>query len=71
MDIKDLRAKNNNELIKDLAALQEQVREVRFKLGSQEVKNVNISAGFRKDIARIKTILTERQVEAATSPSAK
>lgn len=61
MDIKELRAKNENELIKDLAALQEQVREVRFKLGSQEVKNVKVSVGLRKDIARIKTILTERQ----------
>ncbi len=69
MNIKDLRAKNDAELVKEIQALQEQTRELRFKLHSQEVKNVKAVAVVRKDIARIQTILSER--ESAASKEAK
>ena len=60
MKIKELRLKNDNELKRDLAALREKTRELRFKALSQEVKNVREVRGIRKDIARILTLLKER-----------
>ncbi|MDB4939983.1 MAG: Ribosomal protein [Candidatus Doudnabacteria bacterium] len=61
MKIKELRLKKDAELHKDLAALQEKSRELRFKMFSQEVKNVKEVSGIRKTIARIKTLLGERK----------
>jgi large subunit ribosomal protein L29 len=64
MKIKELRLKKDAELHTDLAALQEKTRELRFKMFSQEVKNVKESSAIRKTIARIKTLLTERKDQA-------
>jgi large subunit ribosomal protein L29 len=61
MNIKELRAKKDAELQKDLAALQEKSRELRFKMFSQEVKNVKEVSAVRKTIAKINTILAERK----------
>ena len=61
MKIKELRLKKDAELHKDLAALQEKTRELRFRMFSQEVKNVKESSAVKKTIARIKTLLTERK----------
>ncbi len=61
MDIKEIRAKKDAELQKDLAALQEKGRELRFKMHSQEVKNVKEFSGIRKTIARIHLVLGERK----------
>ncbi|GAC1412173.1 MAG: hypothetical protein NVSMB66_0510 [Candidatus Doudnabacteria bacterium] len=61
MDIKELRLKKDAELHRDLAALQEKTRELRFKMFSQEVKNVKEISGIKKTIARIMTLLSERK----------
>lgn len=61
MDIKELRAKGDAELQKDIAALREKTRELRFKTLSQEIKNVKEVSGIRKTIARMMTILSERK----------
>ena len=60
MKAKEIRLKADGELGKDLAAMQEQVRELRFKMHSQEVKNPKQVSKARKDIARILTIIKER-----------
>lgn len=61
MTIKELRAKNRNELARTLASLREQVRDMNFKIYSKEVKNNHQLRVIRKDIARILTILNEKQ----------
>ena len=60
MDIKELKVKNDEELRKDLSALQEQSREMRFKLNSGELKNHSELSKVKKTIARILTVLTQR-----------
>ncbi len=62
MQAKDLRDKNNEEL---LALLEERKRELinfRLKLVTGVVDNVRAGRLARKDIARIKTILKEREL---------
>jgi large subunit ribosomal protein L29 len=60
MNIKELRAQNQNELVRTLATLREQVRDLRFKIHSKEVKNSHQLKVVRQDIARILTILNEK-----------
>jgi ribosomal protein L29 len=59
MKIKELRAQNNNQLIKQLATLREQERDLRFKIHSKEVKNSHQLKATRQVIARILTILKQ------------
>lgn len=59
MKIKEIRSMNKNELIKNLATMREQVRDLRFKIHSKEVKNSHQLKSVRRDIARILTLLNE------------
>ncbi len=59
MDIKEIRARAEGELQKDLAALREKIRELKFKANFQEVKNTKEIASLRRDIARILTVLRQ------------
>ncbi|HEX5429619.1 MAG TPA: 50S ribosomal protein L29 [Patescibacteria group bacterium] len=59
MKMKELRARNQNELIKTLSTLREQVRDLKFKVHSKEVKDSHRLKNVRQDIARILTILNE------------
>lgn len=61
MKISEIRAKTEGELQKDLSALRERIREMRFKMGSQEVKNTSEMGKIRKDIAKILTALKEKK----------
>ena len=60
MKIKEFRAQNNNELVKNLATLREQVRDMQFKIHSKEVKNSHQLKIIKRDIARILTLINEK-----------
>ena len=62
MKIKELRAKNSAELTKDLSAMQEKIRALRFKLHAQELKNPKEIKHLRRDIAKIQTLLKEQSL---------
>lgn len=57
--MKELNAMNENELVKQLATLREQVRDLRFKVHSKEVKNSHNLTAIKRDIARILTIINQ------------
>ncbi len=59
MNIKELRTMNKAQLVKELATLREQVRDMRFKIHSKEVKNYHNLTAIRRDIARILTLLNQ------------
>ncbi|MBI4363736.1 MAG: 50S ribosomal protein L29 [Candidatus Doudnabacteria bacterium] len=61
MTIKELRNKGTGELNRMLASMREQARDLRFKIYSKEVKNNHQLKALRKDIARILTLLNEKQ----------
>ncbi|MBI4050427.1 MAG: 50S ribosomal protein L29 [Candidatus Doudnabacteria bacterium] len=52
---------SDQDLGKELAKLRERVLELRFKIGGKEVKNYRQMFETRKDVARILTVLKERQ----------
>lgn len=63
MKITEIRKKSDNDLQKFLAELKESVRSLRFRVASREVKNHQLLKGAKKDVARILTVLKEREHE--------
>ncbi len=65
MEIKELRTKPEAELQKMLLELQDKLRDLRFKVGSEQVKNVREIREIRKTVAQIKTLLKEKLILAS------
>ncbi len=62
MDIKELRGKEDRELVFDLRNLEKELFELRFKASAEDISNPSRIRQIRKDIARIKTLLREREL---------
>lgn len=60
MKMTELRKKNDEDLQKTESELREEVRLLRFKVASREVKNHRMLRRAKKDVARVLTILKER-----------
>jgi large subunit ribosomal protein L29 len=61
MELKELRAKGQPELHRTLAELQEELRDLRFKVLQRQLKDVRRIREVKRDIARTHTLLTERK----------
>jgi ribosomal protein L29 len=59
--IQELRKKNSVDLAKLLVELKDNVRTLRFRIASKEVKNHQLMRQAKKDVARILTILGEQK----------
>ena len=60
MKVKELREKSDAELQKLLKSTREHLREVRFKVASEQLKNVREIRVDRKTVAKILTVEKER-----------
>lgn len=60
MKIQEVRKKSNDDLHKELAELKEQVRSLRFRVASKEIKNHQLLNMAKKGIAKILTVINER-----------
>lgn len=67
MKAKEIRLKTPAELHKDLSALREKMRQLRFKLHSKEQKNLLELSAVKKDIAKILTIIKEMEIREASN----
>ncbi len=65
MKIDDIRSKSDDELKDQLASLQKEAFNLRFQRASGQLENTARMRQVRRDIARIKTIVAERQAEKA------
>jgi len=61
MKIAEIRQKTEKELNKLLGEKREKLRELRFDLAAGKVKDIKDIRGTRKDIAKILTILNEKE----------
>ena len=61
MKAEDLRQKSPDELSDELAALRKEQFNLRFQAASGQLENTARVREVRRDIARIKTIMNERQ----------
>jgi large subunit ribosomal protein L29 len=65
MRAEDVRAKTSDELLDDLRALKKEQFNLRFQKATGQLENTARMRTVRRDIARIKTILSERRRAAA------
>ena len=63
MKAKDIRERSDDELRKALGDLEEQLFKLRFQKSTGQIENPIKIHEVRKDIARVMTVMTERQAE--------
>lgn len=64
MKISDIVSKKEDALKNDLLELRKKLEEARFQISTREEKNLKKIHSIKRDIARIMTILREREIEA-------
>ena len=62
MQAKDLRPKKEKELLEQLKNLRKELKEISMSVLNRKEKNVKKPRNLRKDIARILSILKEKQI---------
>ena len=60
MNVKEIRDMSNDELVKEVASLSEELYNLRFQQATGSLENPARIKDSRKTIARIKTVQTER-----------
>lgn len=69
--IEKLRVKSNKELQQELGKKEKELIEAKFKLSQGQLSNVHLPDKFRKEIAVVKTIMTEQSMAADQSGKGK
>jgi large subunit ribosomal protein L29 len=62
---KDLRGNEPEELVRTLRKLEEDLFQHRLKKNTNQLENTMLVRNTRRDIARVKTVLSERLVKSA------
>ena len=65
MNVKEIRDMSNEELVKEMSSLSEELYNLRFQQATGSLENPARIKDIRKTIARIKTVQTERANAAA------
>ena len=60
MNVREIREKSNEELLKTIDEYKEELFDLRFKRATGQIENPMRIRELRKSIARIKTVLIER-----------
>lgn len=63
MKIKEIAAKKDKELLAELDQVQAKLTKLRFEVAAKESDKTSDVDKMKKDIARIKTILREREIQ--------
>jgi large subunit ribosomal protein L29 len=67
MDATELRAKTPDQLRDSLVALKKEAFNLRFQQATNQLSNTARMRAVRRDIARVKTVLTEKAAAAAAT----
>jgi large subunit ribosomal protein L29 len=62
--MKDMRRLSDNEVAEQLRAAREEVMDAKFKLATRQLKNFRTLPAARRKIARLLTIVREREIAA-------
>ena len=65
MQLKDMRRLSDTELAGELKSSKEEMFDLRFKLATRQLKNYRALPAARQRMARLLTVLNERQKEAS------
>ena len=64
MKAKQVHEMTDQELNDKLASLKDELFNLRFQHATGQLENANVIATVKKDIARVKTVIRERQLKA-------
>ena len=67
MNAQELKAKTPDQLREDLIALKKEAFNLRFRQATGQLENTSRMNAVRKDVARIKTVLTQKAADAAAN----
>jgi large subunit ribosomal protein L29 len=70
MKAEDIREWDNVEIEARLKELREETFKLRFQSATMQLENPRVVRSIRRDIARLRTILREREMAEATEPNA-
>ncbi len=62
MKVEEIRALRSEELVKQLEAAHKELFDLRFRLATKQLVNHRKVRGVKKNIARLKTIMREREL---------
>ncbi len=62
MNVKEIRDKSNAELAQEITSLKEELFNLRFQQATGQLENPARMREVKKTIARIKTVITEREL---------
>ena len=65
MKVEDIRAKSDAELASELTSLKEELFKLRFQHSTNQLENPAQISSVKKDIARVMTVIRERELTAA------
>ncbi|HEX6924077.1 MAG TPA: 50S ribosomal protein L29 [Longimicrobiaceae bacterium] len=63
MKASEIRELTTDEILARIEGYQEEIFKLRFRSATQEIENPMLLRTLRRDIARLKTVLAERQLE--------
>ena len=64
MDMEEIRALNDDQLQEELENAHRELFNLRFRAGTRQLANTSEVGKARKSVARFKTVIRERQLEA-------
>ena len=64
MKVSEIREKSNEELANEIQSLKDELFTLRFQNATGQLQNTARMSEIRKTIARIKTVITERELSA-------
>ena len=67
MTAQELKTKTPDQLREDLIALKKEAFNLRFRQATGQLENTSRMNAVRKDVARIKTVLTQKAADAAAN----
>lgn len=65
MKAKQIHEMTDDELTTKLAELKDELFNLRFRHATGQLENPNVLNGVKKDIARVKTVIREREIRKA------
>ena len=65
MKAKEIKEMTADELVAKLESLKEELINLRFRHATGQLENPNVLNSVKKDIARVKTIIREREIKKA------
>lgn len=71
MIVDEIRAREVDDLRRDIASLQKEIWELRFRKGSEKAGDPSKIRTLRRDVARMLTVLRERELGIARGTKAK